>query len=176
MEKNKITFLLIVSFFLFSTQSSIIAADKKDNIKVLVIKNKRSGKIKHIKVGRRVVLWTSSATKVKGVLENVSENTITVNGKEYTVSSIEAVRVRHIGAKITGGIVGGGGLIGTISGMFLYLTGLSEGGCGGGFAMIFGIILGTISAFVLAIGLLIFFAGKKYKFKRWEFSTTQISE
>jgi len=174
--KKSIIILFIISLLIGCVSFNIYAADQKDNIKVLVLTKKKNGKTKHIKAGKRVVLWTKSETKVKGILENLTDNTIIVNGNEYPLSSIEAIRISHIGAKITGGIIGGTGLGGTVGAAFMYFAGLSEGGCGGAFAMIFGIVLGTISAIVLSIGLIIFFIGKKYKSKKWKFSTAQVSE
>jgi len=176
MKKINFIFRLIICLFLFNTHNNIKAADRKEGIKVLVLTKKKSGKIKHIKAGTRIVLWTKSEIKVKGILENLTDSTVIVNGKEYSLSSIKAIRVNHVGAKITGGIIGGTGLSGTIAGAVLYISGLSEGGCSGGLAIVFGILLGTISAIILSIGLVIFFVGKKYRLKKWKFSTAQISE
>jgi len=184
MRKSKILLFLFIYYFLFNIQSSIIAADKKEDIKkgikgdikVLVLTNKKNGKTKQIKAGKKIVFWTKDGKKVKGRIENVSDSTIVVKNKEYNVSDIKVVRVTYLATKITGGFIGAVGLYGSVGGLTIFIQNLGQSGCDAGISRIIGVFLAIIGFGILSVGVLIFSIGKRHTQKKWTFSTAQIAE
>ena len=176
MKKIKFIFRLIICLFLFNTHNNIKAADRKENIKVLVLTNKKNGKVKYIKVGKRVVFFTKEGKKIKGKIGNVSDSTITIKEKEYKLSEITSVRTTYLATKISGGVFGSVGLVCTVGGLSIFIQNYGQSGCDAGIARIIGLILAVIGIGILGIGILLFTIGKKHKSKKWKFSTAQVAE
>ncbi|MBN1252539.1 MAG: hypothetical protein JXR51_03745 [Bacteroidales bacterium] len=174
---KKLSLILFFAILILEIGFEIKAADFNKDIEVLVL-TKKNGKVKYIKSGKKIIIWTNAGEKIKGKIEDISNNSVVVKNKKYELADIKAIRVNYQAAKISGAVIGVGGLLSTYIGMAIYIDLISKGTIAGQlFAVLIGLPIAALGVLLITAGVLVFTIGKKHKLsKNWKFTTAQIAE
>jgi hypothetical protein len=163
--------IFLINIFILISISEIFA---QKNEVVLELKKIESDKVKYLHEGKTIRFWYQG-NKFSGNIDSIGISSFFVDGTEYNVSEIQKIKIRFRATLITGGIIGGVGLV--VDGLGInILSGTEEAGCAGPLVMVVGIMVTAVGAVGTAVGTTVFFAGKKYDLdKKWKLNIVQIN-
>lgn len=160
-------FVILFGIIPFYSSYSNLPADDY----VIVLKNKKTEKIKIFRPGKKIkVKMISTGKSVKGTITAITENSIFLDIKEIDIEDIYSIRISYKGTKVIGALVGTAGLMSAGLG-YLFISSTK----GEGMGEVMGFLIGL--PFVAAGGVAIisavptFFIGRRFvDEKKWEIS------
>ena len=173
MWARRLCLLLLFSFF-FTLSSLAVYRDS-----LLVARSVRSGKVVVLKPQRKYTFKLNNGQVIKGKYRVVDSQTVIVANKRDTatvlLSNIEHITSPSTVARIFGVLLSGTGLYGILLGQAFMVAAGSMNISNLGAVLVSGIIYGLglvlliAGALLLILGTGLFFAGRKFKAKKWKF-------
>ncbi len=132
---------------------------------VLVFTNKKNGKEKIIKQGKKIKIFTKSDSVYKGFF-TIKNDSLSIIDKKFSLDDIEMIRKVSTEAKVIGGALT---VVGGLASIFLVATTIQMG--------YYGVYLYTLDYLVILVatkGILMLTKGISYKKPKWDYSVRTV--
>lgn len=165
-----LTRLFLLIFILFI---GVETQAQKEKL-ALELRHVNKDKVKYLYKNKKIKFWYQG-NKFSGNIDSIGVSSFFVNETEYKVSEIQKIKIKFRATQITGGILGGIGLIIDGLGINIILS-ADEAGCVAPLVVLVGIVVTAIGGVGTVAGATVFFIGKKYDLqKKWKLNIAQIN-
>ena len=160
-----ITFVLLLLHYEVSGQGS-----------ALILVKTKNGFERAYKEGKMVKAVLMNGEVFKGIMAVVNDSCITLGTDTIRLSQVERFRIKSSSNFISGTLIIGAGVLGTVIGVNLIAGGAAAGEYAAFFGMLFGLPMATVGVMTAGAGLAVILAGKKYTRHKWQFSVNQVAQ